>query len=102
MEKQDGNNKMIQHNEEVLHLEEGTLELVTRKPLMSIEDKIQIWNLIWKIISELWFMVICSYITYYLVYIFSYCFVENIKQITHSSITSHDSWPLSGFGNSLP
>ncbi len=70
------------------------------KPI-SIEDKIQIWNLIWKIVSELWFMIMCSYVTYYVIYIFSYCVMEHLNETgqSHNSINSQASWSLGGFGN---
>jgi len=72
-------------------LEAGRLEIVTPnetkvKPL-TIDDKLQIGNLILKILSELWFMVICSYVTYSIIFVFSYYLVHLEKTInSHNSI----------------
>ena len=74
-------------------LEAGRLEIVTPneklrqvKPL-TIDDKLQIGNLIWKIVSELWFMLICSYVTYSIIFVFSYYLMHLEKTLdSHNSI----------------
>ena len=70
-------------------LEAGRYEVIptNESKQLTTEEKIELWTLIWKVVSELWFMVFISYLTYYMLYL-STCYLDKYSA-SHSSINPH-------------
>ena len=72
-------------------LEAGRYEVIQTSEKISAADTLERWNFGWKVFTELWYMLIASYITYYIiVLVMSYVNTPLCKMdASHSSMNPH-------------
>ena len=72
-------------------LEAGRYEVIetSESNKTSVEDRMQVYNFAWKVFTELWYMVIASYITYYIIAMSMAYINTPLCKIDHSSMNPH-------------